>query len=99
MQPSGEPVLGCLEAQSQVELSDTPIQSEGVDPLPMEVLSHSFDDGDTLQFPPLVFFPRKQHFPRMSPLEGLFLHLWEHRRWPLKEHLVRHARQDLLEQC
>ena len=55
MQPSGEPVFGCLEAQSRVELSDTPIQSEGVDPLPMEVLSHSFDDGDTLQFPPLVF--------------------------------------------
>ena len=98
MQPSGEPVLGCLEAQSKVELSDTPIQSEGVDPLPMEVLSHSFDDGDTLQFQPLVF-STEAAFPTHESLEGLFLHLWEHRQWPLKEHLVRHARQDLLEQC
>ena len=71
MQPSGEPVLGCLEAQSKVELSDTPIQSEGVDPLPMEVLSHSFDDGDTLQFPPLVF-STEAAFPAHESSRGPF---------------------------
>ena len=71
MQPSGEPVLGCLEAQSKVELSDTPIQREGVDPLPMEVLSHSFDDGDTLQFQPLVF-STEAAFPTHESSRGPF---------------------------
>ena len=55
MQLSGEPVLGCLETQSKVEFSDTPIQSEGVDPLPMEVTSHNFADGAATQLQPLVF--------------------------------------------
>ena len=67
MQPSGEPVLGCLEAQSKVELSDTPIQSEGVDPLPMEVTSHSFDDG----VQPLVF-STEAAFPTHESSRGPF---------------------------
>ena len=98
MQLSGEPVLGCLETQSKVEFSDTPIQSEGVDPLPMEVTSHNFADGGATQLQPLVF-STEAALPTHNPLKGLFLNLWEHRRWPLKERPVRHARQNLLEQC
>ena len=71
MQPAGEPVLGCLETQSKVEFSDTPIQSEGVDPLPMEVTSHNFANGDATQLQPLVF-STEAALPTHEPSQGPF---------------------------
>ena len=98
MQLSGEPVLGCLETQSKVEFSDTPIQSEGVDPLPMEVTSHNFADGAATQLQPLVF-STEAALPTHESSQGPFSQSLGAPWWPLKERPVLHARQDLLEQC
>ena len=73
-QPSGEPVRCCEEVQSAVDILDESAQGKGVDPSPMNVTGHSFDEVDMLQSLPHLIFPRKPHFLIMSLLKGLFLH-------------------------
>ena len=43
MQPSGEPVPGCLEVSSEVLTSNEPMASEGLDPSPSEPPTCDFD--------------------------------------------------------
>ena len=62
-------MLGCAEAQSKVDLLDESAQGEGVDPLPMEVTGHNFDEVDTSQSPPLDF-SKEAALPTHGPSQG-----------------------------
>ena len=71
VQPSGEPVLGCEEVQSTVDMLDESAQGEGVDPSPMEVTGHSFDEVDMLQSLPLDF-SKEAALPNHGSSQGPF---------------------------
>ena len=71
MQPSGEPVSGCLEVSSEVLMPNEPMASEGLDSSPSDPQSCDFDT-DVGPRPRTKFFPWKQSIPRAFPTRESF---------------------------
>ena len=71
VQPSGEPVRCCEEVQSTVDILDESAQGKRVDPSPMEVTGHSFDEVDMLQSLPLDF-SKEAALPNPGSSQGPF---------------------------
>ena len=67
MQPSGEPVPGCLEVSSEVLTSNEPMASEGLDPSPSEPQNCDFDAAAGAQASHQVFSMEAEPFARIPP--------------------------------
>ena len=67
MQPSGEPVLGCLEVSSEVLTSNELMASEGLDPSPSEPQHCAFGVATGAQASHPVFSMEAEPSARISP--------------------------------
>ena len=99
MQPSGEPVPGCVEVSSEVLTLNETIASEGLDPSPSEPQHGDFDAAAGAQASHQVFFHGSRAFYAHFPARESFAVVRTCVAGPPKEYSTRRVTPDLLVQC